>query len=115
MNANEAVGSVTNIIHILITVLTLLSILLIIGFGSSAAGKRFRVYSIVTLLVVIAAGTLTFLEVPRIAAHLPTPWMGVKERINIYNYMLWISMLAITLLLAPRQQSKKELEARRSE
>lgn len=108
MNANEPVGSATNIIHIVLTILTLLSILLIIGFGSTAAGKRFRVYSIMTLLIVIAAGTLTFLELPRIAANLPTPWMGIKERINIYGYMLWISMLAIVLLREEKWHSSKK-------
>jgi hypothetical protein len=98
MNANETVGSVTNIIHILVTVLTVISILLIIGFGSTADGKWFRFYSLVTLLIVIVAGALTFLEIQRIAANLPTPWLGVKERINIYGYMLWMAMLAIVLL-----------------
>ena len=106
MNASEPVGSVTNIIHIAVTILTLLSIFLIIGFGALSAGRKFCVYSIATLLVIITAGTLTFLEVPRIAESLPTPWMGVKERINIYGYMLWVSILAITLL---RVSKKKKL------
>jgi len=82
MNASEAVGSVTNIIHIIATILTLISILLILGFGSFADGKWFRFYSIMTLLIVIVAGTLTFLDLRQIAANLPMPWFGVKERIT---------------------------------
>lgn len=32
---------------------------------------------------------------------MPTPWMGVWERINIIAYMIWIVVLAILLLRAP--------------
>lgn len=98
MNANETPGSATNVIHLVVTSLTLVALLSIIGFGSVADGKWFRIYSIVTLLIVITAGTLTFMEVPRIAENLPTPWMGLKERINIYSYMLWMAALAMVLL-----------------
>jgi hypothetical protein len=73
-------------------------ILLIVAFGSVADGKWFRVYSYITLVVIVAAGALAFMYLPRIAAHLPTPWMGVQERINIYGYLLWIAMLAAVLL-----------------
>jgi hypothetical protein len=43
-------------------------------------------------------GVLTGLDAPRLAANLPTPWMGVWERINIFGYLLWIIVLAIILL-----------------
>jgi hypothetical protein len=33
-----------------------------------------------------------------IVAAMPTPWLGVRERINIYGYMLWVAVLAIVLL-----------------
>ena len=50
--------------------------------------------------VFIVTGAWTFAELPRVAAGLATPWMGVKERIGIYGYMLWMAMLAIVLLSA---------------
>jgi hypothetical protein len=43
-------------------------------------------------------GALTFLDAPRIAANLPTPWIGVWERINIGVFLLWVVVLATTLL-----------------
>jgi hypothetical protein len=107
MNASESVGSLTNIIHIGATILTLFLLLFIIVFGSFADGKKFQLYLIVTLFIVIIAGVLTFLEVPRIAANLPTPWMGLKERISIYTNMIWLGMLALVLL---REQHRKEKE-----
>jgi hypothetical protein len=35
---------------------------------------------------------------PRIAANLPTPWVGVWERINIGAFLLWVVVLAVALL-----------------
>jgi hypothetical protein len=100
MNIGEPVSSLTNTLHIIGTVVTVLFILLIIGFGSTAAGNWFRIYSYATILVLIVAGAWAGLDGPRLAANLPTPWLGVRERINIYGYMLWMAALAAVLLRA---------------
>jgi hypothetical protein len=34
----------------------------------------------------------------RIAAKLPTPWICVMERINVYSSMLWVATLGVLLL-----------------
>lgn len=83
--------------HLIGTGVTVLIILLIIGFGAMANGKWFRLYSYATILVLIVAGAWGALDAPRIEANLPTPWLGVRERINIYGYMLWLAVLAIAL------------------
>ena len=100
MHLRGAEGTLTDTMHIILTVVTVLMILLIIGFGATADGKWFRIYSVVTLLILIVTGAWAFLDAPRIAANLPTPWLGVRERINIYGYMLWIIVLAAVLLRA---------------
>jgi uncharacterized membrane protein len=69
-----------------------------IGFGAAAFGKRFRFYSIATVVILVAFGALTGLDGPRIAANLPTPWVGVWERINIGVFLLWVVVLAVALL-----------------
>jgi hypothetical protein len=33
-------------------------------------------------------------------ANLPTPWIGVWERIHLVAWLLWIAVLAIALLRA---------------
>jgi hypothetical protein len=101
LNLGEAVGSVTNTIHLSATVVTVFLLLLIIAFGSTADGKWFRFYSYATIVIFIVAGAWAFADLPRIAAHLPTPWLGVRERINIYGYMLWLTTLALVLLRTP--------------
>jgi hypothetical protein len=38
------------------------------------------------------------LDARRMQANLPTPWVGVTERVNVYGYLLWVAVLAIALL-----------------
>ena len=102
--------SLTDTMHIIFAVVTVILMMLIIGFGASSLGKRFRLYSIATMLVLIVFGILTGLDGPRVAANLPTPWAGVWERINIGVFLLWIIVLAIVLLRADMQASKKNIK-----
>ena len=95
-------GTLTDILHITLASVDVLFILLIIGFGAAALGKRFRLYSIGTLLVVIVFGTIAGLDGPRVSANLPTPRIGVTERISIFGFMFWLVVLAVTLLRARR-------------
>ena len=39
-----------------------------------------------------------------LVAGQPTPWLGLTERLNIYSFMLWIVVLAISLLRAQKDQ-----------
>jgi hypothetical protein len=99
--------TLTDTVHKVLTGMTVLLILLIIGFGAAADGKWFHVYSYTTILVLIICGVWSFSDAPRIEANLPTPWIGVRERINIYGYMLWMAMLAVILLRTGKGQTDK--------
>jgi hypothetical protein len=92
--------TLTDTLHIVAATVDVLFILLIIGFGATALGKRFRLYSIGTILVVMVFGALAGLDGHRLEANLPTPWVGVKERIGILGFLLWVVLLAIGLLRA---------------
>jgi hypothetical protein len=102
MHRREALArgqrSRTDTMHIVVTSVNSLLILLAIGFGSAAFGKRFRRYSIATLLLLVVTGGLTAAQASRVAANLPTPSAGVTERISISGYLLWQVVLAIALL-----------------
>jgi len=93
--------TLTDTMHVILAAVTVFLMLLAIGFGTAVFGKRFRLYSIATLMILFAFGALTFRESPRIAANLPTPWIGVWERINIGVFLLWVVVLAVALLRAP--------------
>ena len=46
-------------------------------------------------------GALAGMQGPRIAASLPTPYLGITERINVYSAMLWVLVLGLVLLRSP--------------
>lgn len=100
MHLRGAEATISDTMHIILTGVTVLFILLSIGFGAGAHGKRFRLYSIGTVAIILLFGALAGMDGPRVAAQLPTPWLGIKERINIYGYMLWVMVLAIARLRA---------------
>jgi hypothetical protein len=97
-------GTLTDTLHIVWTAMNGVFTLLAMGFGAAALGKPFRNYSIATMLILLAAGALTSLQAPGVNANLPTPWIGVWERINIGVWLLWVVMLAIMLLRRPLAQ-----------
>lgn len=96
-------GSLTDTLHIVFTMVTVPLMLLVMGFGAAAFGKQFRLYTIVTILLVIFFGILTGLQSAQMEANLPTPWMGVWERISIAAYMVWVVVFAIILLRSNRE------------
>jgi hypothetical protein len=109
MHMRGVEGALTDTMHAAITGLGSLFYLLMMGFGATAFGKGFRLYSIGTLIVLVVFGVLAGMEGPRMAANLPTPWMGVWERINICATMLWIMVLAIVLLRTPAERPQAGL------
>lgn len=91
-------STLTDTMHIVWAIITTVLMLSAIGFGAAAFGRRFRVYSIATLVVLAVFGTLTFLGASGVSANVPTPWLGVWERINVLGYMLWVAVLSVRLL-----------------
>ena len=88
--------------HIVLTGLIVLFILCAIALGVSLYGRRWRLYSGATLLVLLLSGAWTGVEGQHLAAGQPTPWLGVAERINIGAYLLWVAVLATILLRGHR-------------
>jgi hypothetical protein len=91
-------STLSDTLHLALGSVTVLLMLLAIGFGAAAFEQAFRVYSVASLVVLVACGALTFSDAPRVAANLPTPWIGVWERINIGVFLLWVMVLATVLL-----------------
>jgi hypothetical protein len=90
-------GTFSDTVHVVLGGVTVLLMFLAIGFGATAFGKRFRLYSIASIVVLLAFGGLTFSEAPGLQANLPTPWIGLWERINITVFLLWVVVLATML------------------
>ncbi|HLN21121.1 MAG TPA: DUF998 domain-containing protein [Bacteroidales bacterium] len=95
---SQPVSAITNTMHIVLTVVTVLTWLLILGFAAAGFRKWMRLYSIFTLLIVILFGALAGSQGAALAAGQPTPMLGLMERINIYSFMTWLVVFAIVLL-----------------
>ena len=108
MHMRGAIGSTTDTGHLVLSGVTVLLMTVFIGFGSGARGKWFRLYSILTILVMLVFGALVGMQAPRVAAQLPTPWMGVMERVSVFSPMLWVLVFAIVLLRG--QESPPEIK-----
>lgn len=91
-------GTLTDTMHGVLTMAGNLFMLLALLSAATAFGKGFGLYSIATAVLLIVFGYLTGTYIPNIAANLPTPLMGVYERINIFAYMLWVVILTVVLL-----------------
>jgi uncharacterized protein DUF998 len=84
--------------HIALTAVIGVLILLAIGFGAFVHGRWFRLYSLATILTILVSVVLVSVEARALAAGEPTPWFGFTERINIGAYLLWVAVLAVSLL-----------------
>lgn len=99
-------GTLSNTPHVVLGAVTVFLMFLAIRFGAAAFGKRFRLYSIASIVVLLAFGGLTFLEAQRLQTNLPTPWIGLWERINITVFLLWVVALATALWRTPTAQGE---------
>ena len=106
MHLRGAAFAFTDAMHIALGIITVLLMLVIMVFGAIAFRNWFRYYTIATIILFIIFGALTGMEGPRIAQNLPTPWIGVWERINIGLFMVWVIILA--LILFPGSSHKKQ-------
>jgi len=91
-------GTLTDTLHLVWAFIHLILMLLMIGFGAAVFGKSFRIFSVAIVLVFVIFGILTSKESVGIEANLPTPSVGIWERITISAYMLWIFVFVIALI-----------------
>jgi hypothetical protein len=94
-------GTPGDTMHLILSAVSVTVMLFAIHFAATAFGERFRTYSIVSLVAFVVFGSLTFLEAPGVSMNLPTPWLGVWERINIGVFLLWVIVLAVQVIRSP--------------
>jgi len=90
-------STISDTLHILFTVITVVLMIASIYIAASEFGKVFRAYSILTIITLMVFGVLTGIQAPNVHANLPTPLMGVWERINIGVFLLWIIVLSFVV------------------
>lgn len=111
MHLRGGEATFSDAMHATLTGIGVLAMLVAIGFGAAALSRRFRVYSLGTFLVFLLMASLAFWDGGRMAQGLPTPWLGVWERITIFAYFMWTVVLALVLWRAPATATAGKLTA----
>jgi len=91
-------ATLTDTLHIAWTMVSGVLMMLSIGFAAAAFGKRFRAFAVATLVLLVTFGAVTGTYTASVQANLPTPWLGVWERMDAGLLMLWLIVFAIALL-----------------
>lgn len=95
----------TDYAHIGGAILQVLTIVLFMAVGSGVSGRWFRVFSILMIVAVLAAGGVAGSQAGQITTGGPTPFMGLIERISFYGPSIWTLVLAIQLMRQQRERS----------
>ncbi len=102
MHMRGVEATFTDTMHIILAGTGVIFVLLALGFGAAGYRNWFRLYSFGTILTLLLTGIAALLYAPEVGANLPTPWLGLSERISTYVYDLWQVVLAIVLLRAEK-------------
>ena len=103
MQMRETEQGLAGALHLIEGGIEMLILFAAMGFAAASLGRGFRLYTIITIVLVLIFGAWSGMDAPDVEAGLPTPWLGVKERIFWYTYELWFAVLALRLL----QQRKR--------
>ena len=98
MNARGAERTLTDVMHLVMGGASSLLIIGAIVFGAVAFGRKLRLYSAATVLVMLAFGYVMSMDVPRVATNVSTPYLGITERVMMAAWLLWMVVLSVTLL-----------------
>jgi len=106
-NMSQAASAFTNTMHIVITGVVVTTWLIILGIAATSYRGWLRLYAIGTILVVLVfGGGLAGWQGALMAAGQPHPWLGLVERINIYGFYAWMSVLAVVAIRGLRPMTR---------
>ena len=98
MNARGTERTLTDTMHLAMGGTSSLFIIGAIVCGAAAFGRKFRIYSAATVLVMLAFGYVMSMDVPRVATNMPTPYLGITERLMMAAWLLWMAVFSVKLL-----------------
>jgi len=98
----EALSTFANTMNTILIGVSVLFLLLAIGFGAAAYRNWFRLYSIGTFLIFLVEDVWATWGSPFVLAGQRGPLVGVQERTMLFGYLLWVVVLAIFLMRAEK-------------
>jgi hypothetical membrane protein len=97
MNPRSAEPTFSDTMHLLVAGITMLLLTGAILAGATALGPAFRRYSMATVAMMLLFFGLSMRDVPNLGTDLPTPYLGLNERISMAAWLLWIAVLSVRL------------------
>lgn len=82
--------------HLILATNPFVPLSIVLGF--TAFRGSFRLYSAATFLVLAISAVFAFMYAADVSANVPTPGLGIGERVAQYAYELWQTTLAVVLL-----------------
>lgn len=98
MNQRGVDRTFSDTMHLAFGGVAVLLMVLFIGFGTVSFGKKFRYFSIGTILAILGFGIWAGTQGAKVAMGISTPWFGVIERVSYYLPFIWLMALAVALL-----------------
>jgi hypothetical protein len=95
MNVRGTGDSSRDLWHIALSGALSAVLIVAVAVGAATRGRKFQLYSVITLLVMLAFGILTSFAARGLATGEPTPWIGLFERVDIGAFLLWVVVLAV--------------------
>ena len=90
-------GDWRDTMHLALGFVDMVVFLATVALAASALGWRFRIYSLLTVAVVLVFGLLTGIATPGLEDNEATPWLGVYERAMLFPLFLWLAVLGFAL------------------
>ncbi len=97
-------GTLSDTLHLVWAGVTVGLFIVIMLVSAAGMDLRFRIFTGISLAILILFGWLTGQAAPDVGANLPTPLAGLYERINIAVFLVWVTAFAVILL---RRASEK--------
>jgi hypothetical protein len=107
----EAISTFPNTMNTIVIGMSVLFLLLSIGFGAAAQRNWFRLFSIGIFLIFLAGDIWATRHTPFVLAGQRGPLVGVQERSMLYSYLLWVLVLAVFLLRKERRSTHSATRA----
>lgn len=97
MHLREVLASggetMSDTMHLVIAGIVVCTMLTAMALSATAYSRLFKRYVIFSMILLALGGIMTTIESGNVAKNLPTPWIGVWERINIVVFLVWVSVV----------------------
>jgi hypothetical protein len=84
--------------HLVLVTMTGIFVFTELALAAASFGNRFRLYAAASVVIMVVFGSLTSSWPAMIEAGEATPWMGLFERISIAAWLVFLVVVAATLL-----------------